>query len=761
MNYLYWLSQIQDAEKSLVGNQLYVLSQLVQRDYEVLPGFVLSNSLLRQFLTESADFQALIEELSNSSFNFDDRDAFGLQSVARRSRQIIARSALPQAVEREIFQATLELNSNCAILQPFFSFPGGRDVENKGFWRSHTCKIHPQALSETIKAVWSELFTANSLIYRHKLGLGGQGIELHILVRPLKPVRASGVVEISPDLIRIKAVWGQAPSWLQGDVETDEYYLDRHTGRILSRILGLKNYGYRIKKFDSQTPLTDCLESYVPQEHQSKTYVLKDRAIAKLFQLTQDILQQQSRVEYICWTIPEIEDSSSPNFLITQLGENLATSINLKSRQTTPVVLSSDNTQSLLSGIPAAPGKAIGKVVIIENFDRKFESICADSILVIKELPPEHIAALARVKGIVIENGGKTSHGAIVARELNIPAIVNAVNATKILTNGVEIFLDGDTGTVYLATAAKKLPLPDSTKKHSAPNPQSIATKLMVNISQLQSISSCLNLPIDGVGLLRSELMLAQILKGSSPLLWQSKSFQAEFSNSLKESLRQFLVAFAPRPIFYRSLELTTRDGNSSILGNHGTYNYQLEPTLFSLELDALAALAREGHHNFNLILPFVRSLEEFRFCYRSIENAGLTERKSFQVWLMAEVPSVLWLLPEYIRAGVRGVAIGTNDLTQLLLGIDREQAHFERHGLNANHQVVRQAIAKLIAIARNNNIDCCICGQAPVDYPELINDLVEWGINAISVEPKAVEQTYDAIARAESKILLNSLRFQ
>ncbi|MGD1919747.1 MAG: putative PEP-binding protein, partial [Pleurocapsa sp.] len=730
-----------------------------QHDYSVLPGFVLSNSLLRQFLTNSDNFQSLMRELSDSSFNLDVDDYIALQSVAHRSRHIINQISFSSELELKIFQAAQQLNSDCLILQPFFSLPSGQDLVGKEFWRSHTCKTHPQALTQTIKKIWSELFSASSLIYRNSLGIGGKTINLNILVRPLKNAVASGIVEITADIIRIKAVWGQDRSLLQGEVESDEYYLDRHTGRILSRNLGHKNYGYRIRN-DRTEALVGCLEAYLPHENQTEAYVLESKAIAQLFQFTQEILQKQPQIEYFLWTAPATEADSPLDFLITQYGEHLLTSIDLFSQHTTPVLLPSTTVKPLLTGIPAASGKEVAEVVVIEDPNTPLDSITANSILVIKNIVSKHISALANARGIITETGGKTSHGAIVARELNIPAIVHAVGATNILTNGTKVFLDGGAGKVYPAKAAQELPPINLSTGSSLNRNQLIATKLMVNISQPQSIPLSLNLPIDGVGLLRSELMLAQILADKSPAQWQSQSFQTEFTHSLKKYLEQFLSAFAPRPVFYRSLDWSSQEAPNFILGNRGTYSSFIDSTLFSLELNALSAIAAAGHRNFNLILPFVRSVEEFKFCYHLLEKSGLTNRESFQVWIMAEVPSVIWLLPEYIKAGVQGIAIGTNDLTQLLLGVDREQAHFSQHGLNASHPVVQKAIAQLITVAREHNIDSCICGQGVVEYPDLIDKLVRWGITSISVEPKAVPQTYKAIARAERRILLNSLNF-
>jgi pyruvate,water dikinase len=179
---------------------------------------------------------------------------------------------------------------------------------------------------------------------------------------------------------------------------------------------------------------------------------------------------------------------------------------------------------------------------------------------------------------------------------------------------------------------------------------------------------------------------------------------------------------------------------------------------VFELELKALATVQQAGYSNIHLILPFVRTVEEFAFCRRKVEQAGLTDVSQFQLWIMAEVPSVLFLLPEYVKAGVAGISIGTNDLTQLLLGVDREQGQFARV-FDERHPAVMRAIAQLIEMAKSAGIPCSICGQAPALYPEIIDKLVEWGITSISVEQEAVKRTYQAITRAEQRLILAAAR--
>ncbi len=756
MNYIYWLSQIQYSEQLLVGDKLFILSQLLQHECAILPGLVLGNNLFKDFLASL--------EINQSWVNLNVDDYQALQAVATRNRQIIHQAVFHPSWQSQIYQATQQLNSESLIIQPFVTIPHRQHQVSNSLWRSRsvgeaqsrTCSTNPEALVIAIKQVYSQLFTAKNLYYYQKLGISSEQINLALLIRPLKAAYASGTIELDLNLVRIKAMWGLETSLLQGDVEPDEYYLDLQTKEIISQSLGHKNYVYRPKNVNAATSLTDCLEAYTPNENHTETYVLEEKAIANLLQSTQAILQQQPQIRYLVWTIPGATQpaTSTPNFYFTYLDEHLAAT-ELVPEGVTHTLMSSLSPKPLLTGVAASPGQVIAEVVILD--ENKSQSIPPGSILVTKAIAPHHIPLIQQVAGIITEKGGKTSHGAIVARELNIPAVVNVTDATSILQTGVKVLLNGDEGKIYPPTTRQKLSLANlSTKYLLAPN-YPIATKLMVNLSQPASIVKIVNLPVDGIGLLRADLLLADLLTSRTSAQWQDKSFRSELVGTLTNYLREFVSAFAPRPVFYRSLDWYPHNSMNPILSNRGTYSYLADPTLFDLELEALAVINTEGYNNLNLILPFVRSIEEFKFCYRRLENIGLTANNSLQVWIMAEVPSVIFLLPEYVHAGVQGIAIGTNDLTQLLLGVDREQTEFSNRGLNANHPAMHKAIAQLIATAQANNIECCICGQAPVDYPSLIDKLINWGITSISVEPEAVERTYQAIARAERRLLLQA----
>jgi pyruvate,water dikinase len=268
-------------------------------------------------------------------------------------------------------------------------------------------------------------------------------------------------------------------------------------------------------------------------------------------------------------------------------------------------------------------------------------------------------------------------------------------------------------------------------------------------------------LAVDGVGLLRSELLALEVLDYQHPHAWLSAHRHQDFVERMAGAIAQVAAAFFPRPVWYRSLDLRSHEfGNlpgaeqhptemNPMLGLRGTLSYLHDPALFNLELAAIAQAQRQGYSNLHLLLPFVRTVEEFVFCRQQVIAAGLTTNAPLQLWIMAEVPSVIWLLPDYVQSGVQGISIGTNDLTQLVLAVDRDGGKVA-DDYGANHPAVMGAIAQLIQQARQLGIPCSVCGQAPAQYPALIPSLVKWGITSISVEMSAIAQTRTALLQAD-----------
>ncbi|MBE9053273.1 phosphoenolpyruvate synthase [Nostocales cyanobacterium LEGE 11386] len=767
MDKLYWLEQIQLQDRAKVGDKAFYLSRITQRGYPVVPGFVVSAEVLRQFLATLNSSESLVADLPDSSLHLDVANWRQLQQVAGRLRQEIMTATVPPQWVRTIFAAAKQWQTNYVILRPTLALSpatsGGANTS--GLLDAIFCRCDEEAIATALKRTWSQLFRARSLLYWQRRGISLQQINLAVLVQPVQNAIASGILYANSSRWTIEATKGLGMAIAKGDVLPDVYYIQQETGAVLERHLGNKMLAYRCDDtatVDShQSVITadnTVIVAYVLEEAQQKQYALPEEYLQTIITLGNQLVSEIGENFTIKWTISQ--ETPVPNLYLTQVSTPQSVIPNLQ----------------FIKGLGAAGGRVTATAHVIVNAQKKPEQIPEGVILVVPTITPDWLPLLQKVVAVVTVQGGLTSHAAILSRELGIPAVVSATDATVIIQSGERLLVDGDRGEVYRLRKDKEVTHQSSVISHSplpiahSPSSPMIATQLLVNLSQPSLIEQVQSLPVDGVGLLRSELMLLNTLEGQHPHGWLIGGRQAELLEKWSEQIILFARALSPRPVFYRSLDWRSHELPSanhhlhslshSSLGDRGTFSYLQNPAVFELELAALASVQKAGYSNIHLLLPFVRSVAEFSFCRDKVEQAGLTQVPQFQLWIMAEVPSMLFLLPEYVKAGAVGISIGTNDLTQLLLGVDREQGQLTRV-LNERHPAVISAIAQLIQMAKNVGIPCSICGQAPVIYPEIIDQLVQWGITSISVEPEAVERTYRAIARAEQRLILAAARQQ
>ncbi|MBW4581695.1 MAG: hypothetical protein KME42_19160 [Tildeniella nuda ZEHNDER 1965/U140] len=849
---LYWLNQIQPHHRALVGNKAFYLSQLLQKEIPVAPGFVVSAHMLRQFL-EAIDWsEPLFADLPHSSLRLDIENPRQLQAIARQLRQSIEVPALPAAWLAEINDAIRQLHTPIVVLRPslFVKTTASTatkvgaiaDGRSSALFDIQICCATEADVAQGLKRLWAQLFRAKSLFYWQRLNIHLQQVKLAVLVQPLRSAIASGSVQILDDMLQIQATNGLGVAIAWGEVLPDVYQADATSGIVQAQQLGKRTIVYQVAESIAahqnaseiqalethdrtsasdrrshpfvtapsldeptvptaevalthySTPLAAHphalpLLAYLPDEAQRTHFSLNDTQIGALVTLVQRVMADFSNVSVLEWTLLAEPDESTQFCLTqvimlslrTQTLHNLALTPTLMTAASEPPLKQQAETASsaimtsqsspisqsqtlLVNGLAAAQGQAIARARVISQLDA-IDPIPPGTILVAEMLPPHWLGSIKQAVGIVLEQGSMTSHSAIIARELGVPAVIAAANATQRIQTDDLILIDGDRGAVYRLAG-----MPDSVASAPALPARTIApsdrpplrTRLMVNLSQPDRLESIAALPIDGIGLLRGELMALSALEYQHPLQWLQSGRSAALVECLATRISQFAAALAPRPVFYRSLDLRSHEsrglpGGEAVplevnptLGLHGTFSYCLDPTLFELELTALAQV-QSAYSNIHLLLPFVRTVEEFSFCRQRVQKAGLANNPQFQLWIMAEVPSVLFLLPDYVRAGVQGIAIGTNDLTQLLLGVDRDNANMAST-FDARHPAVRAAIAQLIQQAHQAGIPCSVCGQAPSRDPELVETLVRWGITSISVDPDAVESTYWAIARAEQQ---------
>ncbi len=811
MDNFYWLHQIQAADQEIVGNQAFHLSTLIQHNHPVIPGIVIPAPIFWAFLETINWLEPFFVDLSASSLYLDSHDAQNLQRIAQGIRHQILTSTIPSEWLSRFTEILKQWSAPALTFQGYLI---GFESNSTGIVDPVWTWANPTAMAEGLKQTWAEFFRARSLFYWDHRGLALQQLKPTILVQPLYQPIASGVIQIDPDSWRIQAVPGLNFSIGSGETEPDYYHLHPQTHQIQSQKLGDKTIAYQLKSTPRATspeaeaiilpqtiPLpshfaTAPLQASILSEDQQTAWALEPDQLQRLIQLAQHVLAKPARaklpeINQLHWLLCSPSALAGNQFYWTACYTCHQPSIHSLTPliDSTPPISSVQPITSqhrLLSGLGVAMGQAIATACVISSPLPSQDQFPTGAILVTAQITADYFPLLKQAAGFVAEQGGMTGHGAILARELGIPAVVGVHQATQQIQAGETLFIDGRQGEVHLLGKDTSVVMPATDLD---PSPQlflqgmsvPIATHLMVNISQPSSIDRLHHLPIDGIGLLRSELLALDVLSADPQTglwnfqQWLQPSLQSEFVQRMAEGLCPFAAALSPKPIFYRALDLREFYSEARPFWGETTWEYlilrqrihrQSSPlhqesiTLFDLELAVLAQLHRWGYSNIKLILPFVRSVEEFSVYYHWVKQAGLTENPLFQFWIMAEVPSVLFLLSDYVKAGVEGIAIGTNDLTQLLFGIERNNNEISPH-LNASHPAVTTAVQKLIQMARKEGIYCSLCGDAPVLYPHLIPQLIQWGIHSISVQLDAVESTYQEIVRAEKLVILEGIRHQ
>jgi len=336
---------------------------------------------------------------------------------------------------------------------------------------------------------------------------------------------------------------------------------------------------------------------------------------------------------------------------------------------------------------------------------------------------------------------------------------VGTEKATKVLSDGQIVTVDGYRGKVYAGKVAE-----ERSEATQAVSQERIATrtKVYVNLAEpdLAEVIAARN--VDGVGLLRAEFMVAQI--GGHPRAMLHEGRGAQFVEQLTRGITTFVKAFHPRPVVYRTTDFKTNEyrhlqggdkyeelEENPMIGYRGCSRYTHEIEVFRLEIEAIKKICNH-YDNLYVMIPFVRFVEEMTRIKNFFIAEGLYQFPNFKLWMMVEVPSNIFLIEDFIDVGIDGISIGSNDLTQLILGIDRDNAKLAPQ-FNERNKAVLLAIEKAVKTAISKGITCSICGQAPSDYPEVTEKLVQWGITSVSVNPDMIDKSRRTIAAIEKKL--------
>lgn len=773
--YVLWFDELRREDVDLVGGKSSSLGELTSATNVPVPyGFATTAYGYRQFMRETGLEERIRIELENLD---DVENSAVLREVCTKIRKMICAEDMPPLLAESICNAYEELGRKVGEENPFVavrSSATAEDLPDASFAGQQDTYLNVRGadtIIEKVKECYASTFTDRATYYRVKQGFDHMSVALSAVVQMMVFSKSAGVM-FTVDLVTgddnnilIEGSWGLGEYVVQGTVTPDNFRVDKTKMVITDRMINDKHI--RLVRQEGG----DCIEEMVPPE-EAKEQVISDAQVLELANYAKAIEEHYGCYMDMEWGVDERNDK----IWILQARPETVWSRKEKPAIQTMATTSAADSEIIVKGLPASPGKAAGKAHVIIN-PEDIDDFKEGEILVTAMTAPDWVPAMKKAKAIVTDAGGMTCHASIVSRELGIPCIVGtksrSFEATTSIKDGQMITVDATNGIVYdgmLEDVVKTAASQETTPAVSEYIPVT-GTKVYMNLGDPDLAEKYGVLPCDGIGLMREEFIWTTFIH-EHPLHLIETGRSDVAVNTLAEGMRKVCQALAPRQVVvrlsdFKSSEYRDLTGgdkyepheSSALLGWRGASRYYDPKYLpaFKLELEAIKKVRNEyGFKNLQVMIPFCRTVEEAELVTNLMAQEGLVRSKDFKVWLMAEIPSNI-ILADQFNQYVDGYSIGSNDLTMLVLGCDRDNETVQ-HIYDERNLAVRRAIRHLIEVAHKDGKTVSICGQAPSVYPELCEFLVKSGIDSISVNPDAVKSTKKMVAQIEQRIMLDAV---
>jgi len=763
------LAESSDADIALVGGKAGKLGELVQEGLPVPPGFVVTTEAYRTFV-EGTGVAAVVKE---ALAGLDEAHSASVEQASQRIRAAFESAEFPAELRSAIttaYEAFVHHHSArfCAVR----SSATAEDLAEASFAGLQESYLNVQGTENVLNAIrrcWGSLFTPRVLVYRQKKGFDHASVRLAVLVQKMVEATVSGILftrdpNTGENHMIVEAGWGLGEPIVGGEVTPDHYVIDGTTQRIVHKQIAEQKVRY-VRSEGGGNRRED-----VPADERS-VQKLPDHRLVRLVSLARLIESRYRRPMDVEWC-------ADARALYIVQARPVTTIPTLASAPPKTEVPGSAEEGPLLRGFGASPGVAAGIARLLRG-PEEMERLKAGEVLVTTMTTPDMVPAMSRAGAIVTDEGGMTCHAAIVSRELGVPCVVGTREATRSIPDGSEVTVDGKTGSVYRGRkAGLGAPAPVAAGAGAGLAVHEIvpvtATKILVNVGVPEKAEEYARLPVSGVGLLRIEFIFTAHVR-EHPLALLQKGRKDELVRRLADGIGKVCQAFHPRPVIVRTSDFKTNEyrgmpggepfeptEENPMIGWRGCSRYisSVYRPAFECELEAIHRVRTDlGMKNAMVMLPFVRNTWELEEITGLLRSAGLRRSRDFKLYLMAEVPSTVLLARDFAHH-CDGFSIGSNDLTQLVLGADRDSETLGRMGyFDERDPAVLRAIHLLIEGAHAEGTTVGICGQGPSVYPEFAEFLVREGIDSISLNADTVVTTARTIAAIEQKMKLDGLR--
>jgi len=786
-----WFENLRKNDVPIVGGKNANLGEMSSAGIPVPPGFAITAYSYKKFIEETGIAAKIYEIIKDNVTNPSDPAQYEIAS--KKIRQLIESTPMPKEIADAVKSAYEELSRRVGAKDVYVavrSSATAEDLADASFAGQQETYLNVKGVDELLEKTvkcWSSLFTPRAIFYRTEKGFAHEKVFISVGVQKMVNSKAAGVmftinpVTGDPNQIVIEGNYGLGESVVSGAVTPDDFVVDKRTMKIIEKKVSKKTVQY-IR--DTKTGKTVHME--VPAEKQEQPCI-SDEEILKLAELAVRIEKHYGTAQDIEWAI----DSDVPfpsNVFIVQSRPETVWSLKLAEapKAEAPEIKPSEMFKVVVKGIAAGKRDiGIGKAKVVLNPEEAAKVMQKGDILVTDMTNPDYVPFMKLASAIVTDKGGVTCHAAIVSRELGIPCVVGTEKATQLMTMGRDYTVDARSGVVYEGVMSTLTRQPQTATSVASLSSSAwgfveaipvTATKIYMNLGVPEKIEEYKGLPFEGIGLMRIEFILASHI-GEHPLYLVETGQSQKFVDKLADGIATVARAIQPRPVVVRFSDFKTNEYRelkggekyeiveaNPMLGWRGCSRYisQWYEKAFRLECQAIVKCRREwGLKNVWVMLPVVRTVWEAKRCLEIMKEEGLERTKDFKVWFMAETPSIAILADEFSKL-CDGFSIGSNDMTQGILMIDRDSERLGQMGyFDERDPAVKRIITHLIKVAHENGCTVSICGEGPSNLPDFTEFLVRAGIDSISVNNDAVIATKKLVASIEQKMILEQLAEQ